>query len=74
MADLETLRAQALQLEPSARASLVDALLESLDVGATEAATQAWFSEVQRRRREVADGSVELVPGDDLFVRIDEPG
>ncbi len=72
MVDLETVKTQALLLGPDARASLVDALLESLDVSASDAASRAWFSEVLRRRREVDDGTVALLPGDDLFVGIDQ--
>jgi len=75
MADLETVRSQALQLEPDARATLVDALLESLDVSSSsEAATSVWFAEVQSRRRAVTNGSDDLLPGDDLFAGIDDGG
>ena len=72
MADLDAVKAEALQLEPDARASLVDVLLESLDVSGSDAASHAWLSEVLRRRREVEDGSVDLLPGEDLFVGNDE--
>jgi hypothetical protein len=71
MADLKAITDQALQLAPEARASLVDTLLESLDATSSEAATQAWFEEVLRRRKEVAEGAVELIPGDDLFRGLD---
>jgi hypothetical protein len=73
MADLKFVKEQALELEPEARASLVDALIESLDIESSEAATQAWFEEVRRRRRQVAEGSVELIAGDDLLTGIDKP-
>jgi hypothetical protein len=54
------------------RASLVDTLIESLDVESSEAAPQAWFDEVRRRRRQVEDGSVQLLPGDELLSAIDK--
>ena len=73
MADLKLVKEQALKLEPDARASLVDTLIESLDIESTEAATQAWFEEVRRRRRQVAEGAVDLIPGDDLLAGIDKP-
>ncbi len=72
MADLKFVKEKALELEPEARASLVDALIESLDVESSEAATQAWFEEVRRRRRQVAEGTVELIPGEKLIAAIDE--
>ena len=71
MADLTSVRAQALQLEPEARASLVDTLLESLEMGSPEAATAAWFDEVRRRRQDVADGRVKLLEGDELLADLD---
>ncbi len=73
MADLKSVQRQALELEPEARASLVDTLLESLDLESSEAATQAWFEEVKRRRRLVADGVVELLPGDELLSGLEKP-
>ena len=73
MADLKTVQKQALELEPEARASLVDALIESLGVESSDAATQAWLEEVRRRRREVVDGTVELLPGDELLAALDRP-
>ncbi len=73
MADLKAVKEQALELEPEARASLVDALIESLDIESSEAATKAWFEEVRRRRGQVAQGTVELVPGDELLAGLDKP-
>ena len=71
MADLAALEAQALELEPEARAKLVDILLESLDLQESKAATQAWFDEVRRRRQQVANGSIALLDGDELLKDLD---
>jgi hypothetical protein len=71
MADLKHVQEQALELEPEARASLVDTLMESLGVETSEAATQAWFQEVRRRRSEVADGTVQLISGDEFLATLD---
>ena len=71
MTDLKHVQAQALELEPEARASLVDTLIESLGVETSEAATQAWFQEVRRRRSEVTDGTVQLISGDEFLATLD---
>ena len=71
MTDLKHVQAQALELEPEARAALVDTLIESLGVETSEAATQAWFQEVRRRRSEVTDGTVQLISGDEFLATLD---
>ncbi|MEO6324534.1 MAG: addiction module protein [Thermoanaerobaculia bacterium] len=74
MADLKHVKEQALELAPEARASLVDVLIESLDVESSEAVTQAWFEEVRRRRSQFSSGGVGLISGDELLAGIEKPG
>ena len=74
MADLKHFKEQALELAPEARATLVDALMETHDVESSEAATQAWFQEARRRRSQFASGGVSLIPGDEFLASLDKPG
>lgn len=71
MAGLASLRAQALELEPESRATLVDVLLDSLDLGDGAATRQAWLDEVKSRRQTVAPGTVELLPGDEILAALE---
>jgi hypothetical protein len=54
----------AMQLDPSARALIAEALLESLDIGPDFEVSQAWLAEVRRRCVEIESGAVTLIPGD----------
>jgi putative addiction module component (TIGR02574 family) len=68
MANGKDLRAQALELPRDERASLAHDLLESLDEPLEDPADMeaAWLAEVQRRMREIADGSADLVDWDEV--------
>ncbi len=57
----EDLLAQALGLPRGDRARLADELLASLEEPEDDVAA-AWASELQRRSRELADGTVERIP------------
>jgi len=69
--EFEKVRAQALDLDLEARTALVQILLESLE-DLTEAQVEGlWLSEAERRQREVREGRVKLVPGDEVKALLD---
>lgn len=69
--EFEKVRAQALNLDFEARTALVQILLESLE-DLTEAQVEnLWLSEAERRQREVREGRVKLVPGDEVKALLD---
>jgi len=53
---------EAVKLPPEARAALVHALLESIDTEVDADAEEQWKQEIQRRVKEIDDGSVKMVP------------
>jgi hypothetical protein len=75
MAAVDTLLEQALQLPEKQRGELIARLLRSFegDEGgedeqlATDAWEAAWSEELDRRMRDVREGTVELVDGDAVF-------
>ena len=64
------LRDAALALTPEERARLAHDLLRSLDASPELGAESAWISEVEKRARELADGSVSPVNWADARERI----
>jgi putative addiction module component (TIGR02574 family) len=64
------LREQALALPPDERAQLAHEIIASLDGPADEGAAEAWVREIERRVREVKNGSVKLVDWKDTRARI----
>ncbi len=65
----EILRA-ALTLPPDAREVLADLLYYSLDSSSQEEIDEAWREEIDRRVREVDEGLVELVPGEEVMAKL----
>lgn len=61
---------QALALPPDERARLAHDIIVSLDGPSDEGAPEAWVREIERRVREVKDGSVNLVDWKDTRARI----
>jgi putative addiction module component (TIGR02574 family) len=61
---------QALALPPDERARLAHDILASLDGPPDEGASEEWVREIERRVREVKDGSVKLVDWKDTRARI----
>ena len=57
----------AMQLEPQGRALVAEALLESLDLDADVEVSEAWRKEVRRRCDAIDQGTVELIPGDQVL-------
>ena len=64
--------ADALRLEPDARAELAAELLASLDGPADADAETAWAEEIDRRIEAIEDGSIRLEPWDMVKRRIEK--
>lgn len=60
----------ALALPPNARAMLVGHLLESLDGSEQTEIDAAWAEEIERRVRDIDDGRVELIPGEEVLAEL----
>ena len=60
----------ALSLPPGSRAMLADQLLESLDDEAQAKIDAMWAEEAERRDKEIEDGLVTPIPGDEVMNRL----
>jgi hypothetical protein len=69
--EFEQVRAQALRLDLDARAALARVQLESLEPPTEAENERLWLDEAERRQREVREGRVQLVPGDEVKVLLD---
>lgn len=58
---IDELKREALQLDPSTRASLARDLLESLDDLTESEIEQLWLEEAERRHQQTVSGAVETV-------------
>jgi putative addiction module component (TIGR02574 family) len=67
---IEELKREALQLDPSKRASLARDLLSSLDDLSDDEVEQLWLEEASRRRDEIVAGVVETIPMDEVFAQV----
>ncbi len=70
MKNLDEIKADAFELDSGQRAALAKALIESLDEPSAEEHERLWFEEAERRRQDVADGRVALVPGAEVMARL----
>ncbi len=61
---------EALKLPAEARISLVDRILESLNLPTRPDINRFWAEEAERRVAEIDGGEVELIPGEDVFAKI----
>lgn len=61
MMDPSDLLQEAMKLPPEARAALAGSLLESLDTEVDEDAEAAWTAEIERRLREIDEGTATTV-------------
>jgi putative addiction module component (TIGR02574 family) len=66
---MEQIEREALELPPEQRARLVDKLWESLGETTEPVLSQEWQMEIERRRREILEGNVKAVPGDEVSRR-----
>lgn len=64
---IEELEVEAMKLPPEERERLAEKLLSSVDAGLAYEAE--WAEETDRRVEETRNGSVEPVPGDEVFRR-----
>jgi putative addiction module component (TIGR02574 family) len=67
---IEQIKAEAMKLPPEARADLADWLWISVE--SRESVQAAWDAEIARRIEEIESGKVELIPGEEVFARIDK--
>ena len=63
---LQQIEKQVLALPAEERAQLVDKLWASLDDTSYPALSEEWRIEIERRRRELLDGRVKAVPGNEV--------
>jgi hypothetical protein len=64
---IEELEAEALKLDPKARARLAERLLESLETLSPEENAQIWAEEAQRRDEALDSGALASRSADDVF-------
>ncbi|MDB5987682.1 MAG: addiction module antitoxin RelB [Nevskia sp.] len=64
--DAATIEQEALHLPLPARAALAHKLLVSLDALSETEAEQLWLDEAKRRAAEIDNGTVQLVPSDEV--------
>ena len=69
---VQTVLADALRLDPDARAELVSEILASLDGPADDDAESAWDAEIERRIQAIEAGEIPLEPWDSVKRRIEK--
>ena len=67
---VEELASQAISLNPEDRACLADLLLASLPDGSEADVVAAWDEEIRLRVAEVEDGTVELIPAEQVHAEL----
>ena len=67
MTELEKLQTDLLGLPVESRATLVRALLESLDDAADEDAESLWVAEIRRRDAAIREGQATLKPAEQVL-------
>lgn len=60
----------ALDLPTNKRMQLIDKLLQNTNIPPQSDIDQAWAMEVERRDKEVQNGSVELIPGEEVVKKV----
>ncbi len=65
---VEALEAEALRLSPADRSILLERIAVSLQLDPE--VEDAWDREADRREAQIADGSVQLVPGEEALARL----
>ena len=66
----ETILIEALKLPVQERAALAARLLASLDEQVDEDVDAAWGEEVARRLKDIDEGKVKMVPGEEVMQRM----
>lgn len=65
--DLKRIENEALHLPKAERAHLIQRLVLSLDSPSVEELRADWLAEAHRRAKELDDGTVQAVPGEDVL-------
>ena len=60
----------AMALSPDEREMLAEHLMESLDPKDQETINRLWVEEAERRLKEIEDGVVEPIPGEEVMRRL----
>ena len=68
--DFDDVIKDALALPPGARAMLADHLLEGLDAEDQKDIDTLWADEAERRDKEIEDGLVTPIPGEEVMERL----
>ena len=63
---VQEIEREALALPPDQRAQLVDKLWDSLGDTTYPALSQSWIAEIERRRKQLAEGQAKSVPGEEV--------
>ena len=71
-ARVDNLLLEALGLPDEERSALVAALLDSIEGSADPSISEAWRSEVRKRREAFRDGSIRAIPWADAKARLSE--
>jgi len=66
----EEIEAKIRALSPEDKVDLLRSLIAELDGPADTDVEAAWVSEAQRRHREVVEGKVQPVPGEQVFANL----
>ncbi len=61
---------EALALPTQARAALAESIIDSLDQQTDENAELEWLAEIDRRIKEIDNGSVEMIPWEEAKRRL----
>ena len=70
MSTYEEIISAALALPPGSRAMLAEHLLESLDGEDQQKIDALWAEEAERRDRDIEDGTVTAIPGEEVMKRL----
>jgi putative addiction module component (TIGR02574 family) len=70
MSTYEEIIRAALSLPPGARVTLAEHLLESVDDDDQKRIDALWAEEVERRVKEIEDGTATLIPGEEVMNRL----
>ena len=70
MTTYEEIMNAALALPPGARAMLAEHLIESLDAEDQQRIDALWAEEAERRDKELEDGIVTAIPGEEVMNRL----
>ena len=65
--DLQKIEDEALHLPKEDRAHLIQRLVLSLDSPSSDELRSDWLAEAQRRAKELDDGTLRAVPGDEVL-------